>query len=63
MNILLPIIRRKRRPLIEDDVQPVVAVPPAPPAPQSPLVTPPAVKVVPVQPTKSVVSNADDTEY
>jgi hypothetical protein len=36
MNILLPIIRRKRRPLIEEDVQPVVAVPQAPPAPVEP---------------------------
>ena len=58
MNELLPIIRRKRRPLIEQESmlsQPplVAAVAPAP------LTATPVVEVVPTEPTKPEVSNDD----
>ena len=48
MNDLLPIIRRKRRPLIEQEAAPVVAVTPAP-------VVEPVAPVVVVEQTMPVV--------
>jgi len=55
MNELLPIIRRKRRPLIEEDVPPVVtSLPPAPPVTaEPPLVE--AVEILPAAPAEMSV--------
>ena len=56
MNELLPIIRRKRRPLIEQDSlpdRPPVATVVAPAAPT----VPPVAEIVPTEPAKIEVTN------
>jgi hypothetical protein len=58
MDGLFPIIRRKRRPLIEQESvlsQPSLAAVVAP----APLTATPLVEVIPTEPSKSEVSNDD----